>query len=104
MAWVVLLVSGALEAVWATALARSDGFSRLGPSVTFAVALALSMGGLAYALRDLPVGTAYAVWVGVGASLTVAYGMATGAEPVSLARLLLVGGVVACVAGLKMLH
>lgn len=104
MPWLVLVVSGVLEAVWATALGRSEGFTRLGPSVTFAVSVVLSMVGLAYAMRDLPVGTAYAVWVGIGASLTVAYGMVTGAEPVSLARILLVLGVVGCVAGLKYLH
>lgn len=104
MSWIVLVVSGVLEAVWATALGRSEGFSRLGPTLVFAVSVVASMGGLAWAMRDLPVGTAYAVWVGIGASLTVAYGMATGTEPVSLARVLLVAGVVVCVGGLKLLH
>jgi len=61
MSWIVLVVSGVLEAVWATALGRSEGFGRLLPSVVFGVALVLSMPGLAYAMRDLPVGTAYAV-------------------------------------------
>ena len=104
MAWLVLLVSGVLEAVWATALGRSDGFSRLGPSVTFLVALAASMVGLAYAMREIPIGTAYAVWVAVGASLTVLYAMASGSEPASLVRLLLIAGVVGCVVGLKLTH
>ncbi len=104
MSWLVLVVSGVLEAVWATALGRSDGFTRLGPSVTFGVSLVLSMVGLAYAMRELPVGTAYAVWVGIGASLTVAYGMLTGAEPVSLLKLLLVAGLILCVVGLKLVH
>jgi quaternary ammonium compound-resistance protein SugE len=104
MSWLVLIVSGVLEAVWATALGRSEGFTRLAPSITFAVAVLLSMSGLAYAMRELPTGTAYAVWVGVGASLTVIYGMATGAEAVSLAKILLILGIVACVAGLKLLH
>lgn len=81
MAWIVLVFSGVLEAVWATALGRSEGFTRVGPSVMFGAALVVSMAGLAYAMRDLPVGTAYAVWVGIGASLTVIYAMATGAEP-----------------------
>lgn len=98
MAWIVLVFSGVLEAVWATALGRSEGFTRLGPSVVFGVALVVSMGGLAYAMRDLPVGTAYAVWVGIGASLTVIYAMITGAEPVSVLKviflLMIVGGVV----------
>ena len=68
MAWPVLVVSGVLEAVWATALGKSAGFTRLVPSLVFAVAVVLSMVGLAYAMRELPVGTAYAVWVGIGAS------------------------------------
>ncbi len=104
MAWVVLLLSGVLEAVWATALSKSDGFSRVVPSVVFLVALVLSMGGLAVAMRSIPVGTAYAVWVGIGAVLTVVIAMAAGDEPVSLIRILLLGGVVACVAGLKLTH
>ena len=62
------------------------------------------MGGLAYAMRTLPVGTAYAVWVGIGAALTVALGMVTGPEPVTVRRVLLLAGVVACVIGLKVLH
>ena len=101
MSWFVLVLSGVLEAIWATALGRSEGFTRLAPTVTFGVALVLSMGGLAFAMRDLPVGTAYAVWVGIGAALTVAYAMATGAEPVSLVRILLLLGIVGCVVGLK---
>lgn len=104
MSWIVLVLSGVLEAVWATALSRSEGFSRLGPSVVFLVACALSMAGLAYALRELPVGTAYAVWVGIGAVTTVAWAMATGAEPISLVKVLLLLGIVGCVAGLKLLH
>ena len=101
MVWFVLVVSGVLEAVWAIALGRSEGFTRLLPSVVFGVALVLSMAGLAYAMKTLPVGTAYAVWVGIGASLAVAFEMVSGAEPFSLARILLVAGVVGCVVGLK---
>ncbi|TLG08755.1 multidrug efflux SMR transporter [Nocardia cyriacigeorgica] len=104
MAWAVLIVSGVLEAVWATALGKSDGFTRLMPSAVFAVALILSMAGLAYAMRTLPVGTSYAVWVGIGAALTVVYAMATGSESVSVMKIgllvLIVGGVV----GLKLAH
>ena len=103
MAWLVLVVSGVLEAVWATALGKSEGFSRLGPSIVFLVALVFSMAGLAYAMRELPVGTSYAVWVGIGASLTVAYAMATGTEPVSLVKILLLLGIIGCVIGLKVL-
>ncbi len=104
MSWFVLVLSGVLEAVWATALGRSEGLSRLVPSVVFLVALVLSMAGLAFAMRDLPVGTSYAVWVGIGAVLTVAYAMATGAESVSVVKVLLLAGIVGCVIGLKVLH
>ncbi|EFQ83842.1 multidrug resistance protein, SMR family [Aeromicrobium marinum DSM 15272] len=102
MAWIVLIVSGVLEAVWATALGRSEGFTRLAPSAVFAVALALSMAGLAWAMRDIPVGTAYAVWVGIGASLTVVWSMSTGGETVSAVKIALVLGLVGCVVGLKL--
>jgi quaternary ammonium compound-resistance protein SugE len=104
MPWLVLVLSGVLEAVWATALGRSEGFTRLAPSLTFAVSLVLSMAGLAYAMRELPVGTSYAVWVGIGASLTVAYAMVTGTESASLVKVLLVAGIIVCVAGLKYIH
>ncbi|MGY1591399.1 DMT family transporter [Geodermatophilus sp. SYSU D00965] len=104
MSWLVLVLSGVLEAVWATALGRSEGFTRLVPSIVFAVSLLLSMGGLAFAMRELPVGTAYAVWVGIGAALTVGIAMVTGQEPASAVRLLLVAGIVGCVIGLKVLH
>ncbi|MGJ9412117.1 DMT family transporter [Aeromicrobium sp. CF4.19] len=102
MAWIVLVVSGVLEAVWATALGRSEGFSRLVPSVVFTVALVLSMGGLAWAMREIPTGTAYAVWVGIGASLTVVWAMTTGEETVSVVKIALVLGLVGCVVGLKL--
>ncbi len=104
MAWLVLVVSGVLEAVWALALGRSEGFTRAGPTVVFGVALLLSMAGLAQAMRTLPVGTAYAVWVGIGAALTVVVGMATGEEPVGVVRVLLLAGLVGCVVGLKLTH
>ena len=104
MSWIVLVMSGVLEAVWATALGKSAGLSKLSPSVVFGVALVASMAGLAYAMRDLPVGTAYAVWVGIGAVLTVVYAMATGDEPASLLKaaflVMIIGGVV----GLKLVH
>jgi quaternary ammonium compound-resistance protein SugE len=101
MAWLILVASGVLEAVWATAMDRSDGFSRLIPSLVFAVALLLSMTGLAFAMRSLPTGTSYAVWVGVGAVLTVGYAMLTGAEAATPVKLLLIAGVVGCITGLK---
>ena len=104
MAWLILVASGVLEAVWATALGKSEGFTRPGPTVVFAISVVLSMIGLAHAMRELPVGTSYAVWVGIGASLTVAYAMATGTEPVSLIKVLLLLGIVGCVIGLKLVH
>ncbi len=104
MSWLMLVLSGVLEAVWATALGKSEGFSRLTPTIVFAVALILSMGGLAYAMRELPVGTSYAIWVGIGAVLTVAYAMVTGEESVSVLKVLLLTGIVGCVVGLKVVH
>ena len=101
MAWLVLVLAGVLEAVWAGALGKSEGFSRLPPSLVFLVAIAASMAGLTYAMRVLPIGTAYAVWVGIGAALTVAYGMATGDEPATLLKVLLLCGLIGCVIGLK---
>ena len=103
MAWIVLVVSGVLEAVWATALGKTAGFSRLTPSIVFVAGLVLSMVGLAYAMRSLPTGTAYAVWVGIGAALTVAYAMLSGDEAASPLKIVLLLGVVGCVVGLKVL-
>ncbi|WP_411732248.1 DMT family transporter [Paeniglutamicibacter sp.] len=104
MSWLVLIVSGVLEAVWATALGKSEGFSRLAPSIVFVVGLIASMLGLAYAMKELPLGTAYAVWVGIGATLTVIYAMATGSESVSLLKVLFLIMIVGGVVGLKSLH
>lgn len=101
IAWVILIVSGLLEAVWATALDASQGFRKFWPSVTFLVSMIVSMVGLAYAMQHIPVGTAYAVWVGIGAVLTTVWAFATGADRVTLARVLLLAGLIACVAGLK---
>lgn len=101
-AWAVLIASGVLESVWAVALGKSEGFSHAGPTIVFALALVASMLGLSYAVRTLPTGTAYAVWVGIGAALTVVYGMATGTEPASFVRIVLLVGLVGCVVGLKL--
>ena len=102
MAWIILVVSGVLEAVWATALGRSEGLSRPVPTTVFGVALVLSMVGLAYAMRTLPTGTAYAVWVGIGASLTVVYAMVTGTEPVTVARVVFLLLIISGIVGLKL--
>jgi quaternary ammonium compound-resistance protein SugE len=101
MAWLVLILSGVLEAVWATALGKSEGFTRVVPSVVFAAGILLSMAGLAYSMRSLPTGTAYAVWVGVGATLTVVYAMITGQEPVTALRVVFLTLIVGGVIGLK---
>jgi quaternary ammonium compound-resistance protein SugE len=104
MAWIALVVSGILETVWAAALAQSRGFTRLLPSVVFGVAIVLSMAGLSYALRTIPIGTGYAVWVGIGAVGTAAYGMAALGEPATTARLLCLVAIVGGVVVLKFLH
>jgi quaternary ammonium compound-resistance protein SugE len=104
MAWLVLVLSGVLEAVWAVALGKSEGFSRPASSLVFGVGIVLSMGGLAYALRTVPVGTGYAVWVGIGAALTVAFGMIAGSESVSVVKVALIAGLIGCVVGLKLTH
>ena len=101
MAWLILVLSGALEAGGAAALDRSDGFTRLGPAVVFLISVVASMAGLAIAMRELPVGTSYAVWVGIGATLTVAFAMISGTESASVAKVLLIAGIVVCVIGLK---
>jgi quaternary ammonium compound-resistance protein SugE len=102
--WLVLVLSGVLESVWATALGRSDGFTRLPPTVVFVAGLTASMAGLAYAMRGLPVGTAYAVWVGIGAALTAGFAMWSGQEPLSAMRVFPLLGIVGCVIGLKVTH
>ena len=104
MAWIILVVSGMFEAVWAVALGKSDGFTRLVPSLVFAGGLVVSMAGLAVAMKTLPTGTSYAVWVAVGAALTVVYSMATGEESASLLKILLLLGLIGCVVGLKLAH
>ncbi|MEU4480139.1 SMR family transporter [Micromonospora sp. NPDC023966] len=104
MAWLVLVLSGLLETAWAIALDRSAGFTRPLPSLVFVVALVASMAGLAYALRDIPVGTGYAVWVGIGAAGTAGVGMLALGESASLPRIACLLLVVAGVVGLKLFH
>ena len=104
MAWIVLVVSGLLETVWAIALDRSAGFSRPVPTVVFAVALVFSMAGLGYALRTIPVGTGYGVWVGIGAVGTALAGVVALGESASLPRLVCLLLVVSGLVGLKIFH
>ena len=102
MSWIILIISGLLEAVWATALGKSEGFTKLVPIIIFGVAIVASMGGLAFALREIPTGTGYAVWVGIGATLTVGYAMVTGAESASVIKVVLLLGLMGCIVGLKL--
>lgn len=103
MHWLVLVLSGCLEAVWAVALDRSCGFTQVAPTVVFAVGLAGSMLGLSFALRELPVGVAYGVWVGVGATLTVVWGAVTGEAPINGAQAVCLVLLVGSIVGLKAL-
>ena len=104
MAWLALVVSGLFETVWAAALSVSHGLSKPLPSVVFGVALVISMAGLGFALRTVPVGTGYAVWVGIGAVGTAVYGMVAMGDPVSVGRITCLVLIVAGVVGLKFLH
>ncbi|MDP5227409.1 MULTISPECIES: multidrug efflux SMR transporter [Arthrobacter] len=101
MSWIVLIVSGVLEAVWASALAASQGFRRWKPAALFLVSSIASMAGLAYAMKELPVGTSYAVWVGIGACLTAVWAMITRQEKATVARIALLALLVGSVVGLK---
>jgi quaternary ammonium compound-resistance protein SugE len=103
MAWLYLFVAGLLEIGWAIGLKYTEGFTRLWPSVWTGAALALSMLLLALAVRELPIGTAYAVWTGIGAVGTALLGMALFGEPRDLARLACIGLIVAGILGLKFL-
>lgn len=104
MAWLVLIVSGMFETVWAVALAETKGFTRMVPSLVFGGALVVSMGGLAIALRSIPVGTGYAVWVAIGAVGTAVYGMVALGEPATAVRALCLLLIVVGVVGLKFAH
>ncbi len=101
MAWLVLVLSGMMEAVWASALAAADGFKRLKPTLLFLVAQLVSMAGLAWAMLHISTGTAYAVWVGIGATLTVVWAAVTGQEKLTAARAALLVVLVASIVGLK---
>jgi len=101
VAWLILVLSAVLEAVWATALSMSNGFRRRGPVLVFLIASVASLAGLGVAMRDIPTGTAYAVWTGIGAALTVVVAMVRGTEGVSLAKVLLLVLLLSCVVGLK---
>lgn len=104
MAWILLLVAALLELVWATALKHSDGLTRLWPSVAGLTVSMLSVVVLTMALRQLPVGTAYAVWVGLGALGVAVTGMAVLGESVTLPRLACLALILAGVIGLRLVE
>src|SRR5512145_2793360 len=102
MAWVILFLAGLFETGWAIGLKYTEGFTRLWPTVWTIVAMAISLWLLGIALKSLPVGTAYSVWVGVGAVGTVVLGIALLEEPADAARLISVGLIIAGIIGLKL--
>ena len=104
MAWVILLVAGILEVAWAVGLKYTNGFARPWPTAGTLFALAGSVALLALAMRALPMGTAYAVWTGIGTVGTVILGVVLFGEPVTGLRVLCVSLIVAGIAGLKLTH
>ena len=103
MVWIVLFVAGLFEIAWAVGLKYTEGFTRLGPTIFTAISLIASMGLLGVAVRSLPLGTAYAVWTGIGAAGTVVLGIVLFKEPATVARLACVGLILAGILGLKLL-
>lgn len=102
MAWIYLFVAGLFEVAWAIGLKYTEGFSRLAPSLLTLAAMAISMALLGLALRTLPVGTAYAVWTGIGAVGTAALGIYLFGEPATTARISSIALIVAGIVGLKL--
>ncbi|MEW6204809.1 MAG: quaternary ammonium compound efflux SMR transporter SugE [Pseudomonadota bacterium] len=102
MSWLILFVAGLFEIVWAIGLKYTDGFTRLVPSVITLLAAAISFGLLGLAMKTLPVGTAYSVWVGIGAAGTVLMGVLLFSEPVNALRIGSVALIVLGVLGLKL--
>jgi quaternary ammonium compound-resistance protein SugE len=102
MPWILLIVAGAFEVGWAIGLKYTEGFSRPLPTLLTVASMIVSLGLLGLALRDLPVGTAYAVWTGVGAVGTAALGIALFGDPATVGRLACIGLIVAGIAGLKL--
>jgi quaternary ammonium compound-resistance protein SugE len=102
MPWTLLVIAGIFEVGWAIGLKYTEGFSRLVPSLLTVGAMIVSLGLLGLALRDLPVGTAYAVWTGVGAVGTAALGIVLFGDPATVGRLACIGLIVAGIVGLKL--
>jgi quaternary ammonium compound-resistance protein SugE len=104
MPWLILALAGLFEVGWAVGLKYTHGFTRLWPSIGTVIAIVLSMGLLGIAARHLPIGTAYAVWVGIGTVGTAIFGMAVFGEPATVLRILCLVLIVAGALGLKLLH
>lgn len=102
MAWIVLVLAGLFEVAWAIGLKYTEGFTRLWPTAFTALAMAVSLGLLGVAMKSLPVGTAYSIWVGVGSVGTVILGIVLFDEPANPARLISVALIVAGIVGLKL--
>ncbi|MBC8945021.1 MULTISPECIES: quaternary ammonium compound efflux SMR transporter SugE [Xenorhabdus] len=102
MSWLILLIAGLLEVVWAVGLKYTQGFSRLVPSLITISAMSVSVGLLAYAMKNLPAGTAYAVWTGVGAVGTAIFGIMVLGESANFARILSLGLIIVGIIGLKL--
>ncbi|MCC7273729.1 MAG: quaternary ammonium compound efflux SMR transporter SugE [Alphaproteobacteria bacterium] len=102
MAWIVLVVAGLFEVGWAVGLKYTEGFTRLWPTVATALSMVVSLGLLGLALRALPLGTAYAVWTGVGTVGTAILGMVLFHESADVVRLVCIGLIVAGIVGLKL--
>ena len=102
MAWIILVLAGLFEIGWAIGLKYTEGFTRLWPSVWTVLAMIISLGLLGIAMKSLPVGTAYSVWVGIGAVGTVALGIVLLEEPVNAARLISLTLIIAGIIGLKL--
>lgn len=102
MAWLVLFVAGLCEVGWAVGLKYSAGFTRIGPSVFTAVSLVASMALLAWAMKSLPLGTAYTVWTGIGAVGAITLGVLLFKEPVTAPRMICLGLIVAGIVGLRL--
>lgn len=103
MAWFVLICSAVMEAVWATALGKTEGFTAPMATAVFIAALLASLAGLGWAVRHIPIGSAYAAWTGLGAALTVGYAMLTGDEAATLGKAVFLTGIIGAVVGLKLL-
>ncbi len=101
MAWIILIIAGVFEIIWAVALKYSEGFTKLLPSAIFIIAAWLSFACLSYALKSIPMGNAYAVWTGIGAVGIAIVGMVWFSEPITIIRIVCIGLIVVGIIGLK---